>query len=189
MRFKSPLDILKNHMPRINELCRKSCDITEGKTILKELIQSPEKQTLFPEEQIEYNSVQFRPTISNLDKVLDDYSLILFSRNASNKPILTLGTCYRCPAGVMCYVSVYGDLSSSTLPVHLARHLSECTKINFDIPDADSVTSHFVVTMGKKGETNTDNVTKCLHQFGFVQQSSNELGLCCIEENISESKL
>ena len=189
MRFESTLTNVKTHIARINEICSLPPNISEGNSTIKNIIQSPEKQVLFPDEQIEYNCVPFRPTLQNLDQVLDDYSLILFSRNASNKPILTLGSCFRCPAGVMCYVSVYGDLSSPALQVHLARHLKKCTNIIIEMPDSDSVTCHFVVTMSKKGETNTDDISKCLHQFGFVQQGSNGLGLCCIEENMLESKL
>ena len=62
--FECHLQDLDKQSARINEISSSS-ETSEGIPMLKELIQSQEKTLLFPEEQIEYNFIPFRPTVTN----------------------------------------------------------------------------------------------------------------------------
>lgn len=172
---------IKEQTNTIREMCLK-WKLSEGRGVLRDLLESQDKITLFPDDRIEYDWVPFRPIVSNLDKVLDNLSLILVSRNMSNEPLFTIGNCYKCPRGVKCSISLYGDIFSESLPGHLGRYIKQC----LELPNTDCITKSVKCTIvfTHNDKTNYENISQHLNQCAFFQKTFFTSSIYCIEEDL-----
>ena len=181
--FGCRLQNLEKHSTRINEISSSS-ETSKGIPMLKELIQSQEKTLLFPEH-IGHHLIPFRPTVSNLDKVLDRFSLVVYSHCKPNGAVLTLGKCYKCPSGVASNMTIYGDESSDSLTTHLAKHMRECLKIGCANVASDSGLFRLVVHSNYgKTDKHLENISKFLSTFGVLRNETKDSIQYCIEEDI-----
>lgn len=180
MLQERPLKELKQHSELLDKMCS-SCVLSEGKTVLEHLFLSKERTILFPEDRLEYDWVPFKPILSNINKVLDSRSLVLYSRDASNKALLSIGNWYPCSFGIRCNVSFYGDETSDTLIGHLARHLRSVAHVN-DITDSDSLNVGLILVV--QNELHFDHVSKITKQLGFSEREFIQTFMCCSEVEI-----
>ena len=173
---------VKQRSKTMSETCCK-WKISEGKAVLHHLLLSQEQSTLFPEERLECDWVPFRPTISNISKVLDSFSLVLYSHNEPNKQLLTIGNCYKVSRGVKCTISLYGDLSSESLPGHLGKYVERCLELAKQENMQESVNCTFLI-IGSDCKNN-ETLFQAMNQFGLLlQQNSLFTFMCCIEDNL-----
>ena len=150
------------------------------------MFESQEKNNVFPDDRLEYDWVPFRPIVSNLDQVLDNFSLILYSCDNSNQPLLTIGNCYRVPRGVKCTISLYGDISSALLPGHIGRYIKRCLELMNKECIGDSVKC--TVLIMHRDMTNYEYISKTLNQCAFLPHKFFIHSMHCMEENLLVSK-